>query len=365
MPANNPVNRRSAVKLSAFGVAALVVPSLSGWALPPQRMNDRLTGDVTPIHDPCIIREGDTYYLFCTTSGRGRKAQIPIRTSTDLLRWTSAGAVFPNVPDWAVKRIPGAMGIWAPDISYANGQFWLYYAVSTFGSNRSVIGLATNATLDPKAANYKWQDRGLVFESFRNDNYNCIDPAHMVDREGGRWLAFGSFWGGIMLLKVDAKTGKPAAGDRHLATLAQRPAPEGGPDAIEASFIIERNGTYYLFASYDYCCKGIFSTYYTAMGRSKSIAGPYLDKLGRPMTKGYGSVILKADLEENGEWRGPGHCAILRDKGGRDYIVYHAYYMPKGARMDPSQWRKNHVGAPYLRIAPLTWSNDGWPTAIV
>jgi len=365
MKKDNRIDRRAALSASALGLAAASLPLIAAWSKTPLALNPRLSGDITPVHDPCIIREGDTYYVFCTTTGPDAKGQIPIRTSKDLLHWTLTGAVFPKLPDWAAKRIPGAKGIWAPDISFVNGQYYLYYAVSTFGSNRSAIGLATNATLDPKSPKYKWQDRGLVFESFQQDNYNCIDPTHVVDRAGNQWLAFGSFWGGIMLLGLDAKTGKPARGDRHLVNIAQRPVPEGGPDAIEANFIIERGGYYYLFASYDYCCKGIFSTYYTALGRSKEVTGPYLDKLGLPMTGGYGTVILKADLEESGQWRGPGHCAVLHDEDGQDYIVYHAYYQPKGARMDPSQWRKNHVGAPYLRIAPLVWSKDGWPAAIM
>jgi arabinan endo-1,5-alpha-L-arabinosidase len=134
-------------------------------------------------------------------------------------------------------------------------------------------------------------------------------------------------------------------------TIAARPEPEGGPDPIEAAFLIERGGWYYLFASYDFCCKGVQSNYYTAYGRSRLITGPYAGKDGRAMAQGYGTVILKADpLQEEGRWRGPGHCAILRDPG-QDYIVYHAYD------------RQNN-GVPNLRIAPLVWSADGWPTAI-
>jgi arabinan endo-1,5-alpha-L-arabinosidase len=364
MPTNNPIDRRSALRLSAFGVAALSVPSLSGWAQAPRSLNDRMTGNITPVHDPCIIREGDTYYVFCTTMNADKKAQIPIRTSKDLVKWELAGYVFPNIPAWAYKQIPDTIGMWAPDISFVNGTYYLYYAVSSFGTNRSTIGFATNVTLDPKSPKYKWVDHGVVFESFKNDNYNCIDPTHMVDREGNHWLAFGSFWAGIMMLKLDPKTGKPTPGDRHLINLAQRPTPEGGLDTIEANFMIERNGYYYLFASYDYCCKGIFSTYYTAMGRSKSITGPYLDKLGHPMTQGYGSVVLKADQEEKGRWRGPGHCAVLHDKDGKDYIVYHAYNKPPDMK-HLSEADKKLVGAPYLRIAPLVWSKDGWPTAMM
>ncbi|MDE2182199.1 MAG: arabinan endo-1,5-alpha-L-arabinosidase [Alphaproteobacteria bacterium] len=351
---------------SLIGLAAVSLPSVAAWAQPPKSINDRMNGDITPVHDPCIIRDGDTYYVCCTTMDQKRQGQIPMRTSKDLATWQSIGNAFPAIPDWALKMIPETPGIWAPDLSFIDGRFCLYYALSSFGSNRSIIGLATNATLDPKSPKYKWEDKGLVFESKPGDNYNCIDPTHVVTPQGERWLAFGSFWGGIMMLRLDPRTGKPVPGDHKLINLAARPTPQGGLDTIEANYIFERNGWYYFFASYDYCCKGIFSTYYTAMGRSRSVTGPYVDKQGRKLTDGYGSVILKADQEEKEHWRGPGHCAILRDKDGRDYIVYHAYYKPDGVfQMNDEQRKKNHVGEPYLRIAPLVWSKDGWPTAIV
>jgi hypothetical protein len=96
------------------------------------------------------------------------------------VNWTRRGSVFPAIPKWALDTIPGTRGIWAPDVSYFNGQYRLYYAVSTFGSNHSVIGLATNAALDPAAPNYAWQDQGLVIGSNTFDKYNCIDPNHFV-----------------------------------------------------------------------------------------------------------------------------------------------------------------------------------------
>src|SRR5262249_488749 len=111
---------------------------------------------VTGITDPRVIKDGDTYYLFSTGPG------IPIHTSTDLVRGRSAGQVFTARPAWAGGIVPGATEYWAPDISFYNGRYHLYYAVSTFGSQRSAIGLATNATLDPAASNYEWVDQGAV-----------------------------------------------------------------------------------------------------------------------------------------------------------------------------------------------------------
>src|SRR6478609_11678557 len=94
------------------------------------------------VHDPVMIKEGNTYYLFCTGQG------ISVFTSTDLKNWKPSKAVFEKAPEWAVKAIPGFKGhIWAPDIIYQKGQYYLYYSVSAFGKNTSCIGVATNTTL--------------------------------------------------------------------------------------------------------------------------------------------------------------------------------------------------------------------------
>src|SRR5262249_10247433 len=136
-----------------------------------------LDGDTEGVHDPVIIKEGDTYYVFCTGVGRGVPGVIPIRTSKDLRHWELAGTVFDKLPEWATKEIPGGRGAWAPDISFFSGKYHLYYAVSTFGSRNSVIGLATNATLDPKSPRYKWEDEGMVLRSYQDkDDWNAIDP---------------------------------------------------------------------------------------------------------------------------------------------------------------------------------------------
>jgi arabinan endo-1,5-alpha-L-arabinosidase len=342
------INRRNALAAIAVvgGVGSRLALAQSG----PQPLNSRLSGDIAPVHDPCIIRQGDTYYIFCTTQRGDAPGQISCRTSKDLVSWKRTGTVFDHAPSWIADTIADVRGLWAPDISFHKGRYWLYYAASSFGSNVSAIGLATSTTLDTASPEFGWKDEGLVFQSRKQDDYNCIDPAHFVDRDGHRWLAFGSFWGGLKLMKVDTVTGKPSAAPA-LITLAARPEPEGGPDPIEAAFLIERDGWYYLFASYDFCCKGAQSNYYTACGRSRRVAGPYLGRDGRRMTDGGGLVVLKANnQEEGGRWRGPGHCAVLRDSGS-DYIVYHAY-------------DRQHDGTANLRIAPLVWSQDGWPSAV-
>ncbi len=329
--------------MSRFTALALLACVGSATAQQGGTLNSRLSGDIVPTHDPVIAREGDTYYVF----GTGMAS----RTSKDLVHWVSAKPLVGNIlPDWASKAVPGAKGMWAPDISFANGRWQLYYAVSTFGSNRSAIGLYTSPTLDPAAPGYGWRDEGMVLMSTANSNFNAIDPNFIIDRQGRHWLSLGSFWTGLKLFRLDPHTGKPTDPNAAPYSIARRPAPAGAPAPVEAPFIVDHGRYYWLFASYDYCCKGVNSTYYTVVGRAKDITGPYLGKDGSSMMQGGGTTFLRADLPEKQRFRGPGHIGFLHDKDGTDYVVYHAY-------------DRDNKGASTLRIARVRWGADGWPQA--
>ena len=303
----------------------------------PSSGTTELRGDIRQVHDPTIIKAGDTFYLFSTRAG------IAVRCSTDLITWRLCGDVFAHLPAWAVKDVPGLRGLWAPDISYFNGKFHLYYSVSTFGSNRSSIGLATNQTLDPGSAGYRWEDLGKVISSEAGDDWNAIDPNIVIDEADEPWLAFGSFWSGIKMRKIDRATGRLSAKDTNLYSLASRPRAADLPGAIEAPLIIRSRGYYYLFVSFDLCCRGVNSTYNIRVGRSRRVTGPYVDREGRAMMEGGGTLIVAGGER----WRGPGHCAILRD-AGNDKLVYHAYDSEAG-------------GVATLRINPIVWDDAGWP----
>jgi arabinan endo-1,5-alpha-L-arabinosidase len=296
------------------------------------------------VHDPVMAKQGDTYYLFCT--GRG----ITLWSSQDLKTWKSEKPVFAAAPEWAVQAVPTFRNhIWAPDISYHKGLYYLYYSVSAFGKNTSAIGLATNTTLNPRDKAYKWVDHGMVIQSFPGKtNWNAIDPNLVTDRSGTPWLAFGSFWDGLKLVQLTKDRKHLAESPDNLPTIASRkkdPA-EPGNNAIEAPFIFRKNGYYYLFASTDYCCKGVNSTYKMVVGRAKDVQGPYLDCNGVPMDKGGGTLLL----EGNPEWYGVGHNAVYTF-GKKDYLVFHGYEAADNGRSK-------------LRLELLTWDKDGWPRVI-
>ena len=217
------------------------------------------------------------------------------------------GRVFEAIPQWAQQAIPGVSGLWAPDIAYFNKRYHLYYACSTFGSNRSAIGLVTNVTLDPQSPQFEWQDQGMVVMSEPADDFNAIDANHVADRNGKHWLTFGSFWSGIKLLALDPEPAE-AAPRRPALALHRDRCRAGAPGAIEAPFIIARDSYYYLFVSFDYCCRGVSSSYYIVVGRSKQVTGPYVGRDGKSMMAGYGTLVLQG----NRRFPGPGHNAVLR-----------------------------------------------------
>ena len=216
-----------------------------------------------------------TYYVF-VTGGRAGQGIIPIKTSTDLRRWQNAGYVMPALPEWAAREIPQARNAWAPDISVLNGKFHLYYSVSSFGSRNSAIGLATNRTLDPdERRTIGWVDEGMVLRSYvEKDDWNAIDPNLVIEDEKNVWLTWGSFWGGIKMRRVDPATGKLSDTDTTMHALSSRAREQPTNGSVEAPFIVRHGDYWYLFVSFDRCCRGADSTYNVVVGRSRVITGP-------------------------------------------------------------------------------------------
>lgn len=327
-----------------------------------------VTGATLGTHDPSIARDGKTWYVFATGKTRDG-GEFAVRCSEDLVHWRHCGQVFSDIPAWIKQRSPGTRELWAPDVHKVGNEFRLYYAYSLFGKNTSGIALAVNKTLDPNSPGYKWIDKGLVLESKASDSFNAIDPNFVTDADGHGWLSFGSFWDGIKMRRLDDSTGLLSSSDTHLYSLARRSPDLGSrasasaagiqtstglaehvdtlpPDseAIEAPSVLAHGGWFYLFTSWDLCCRGAKSTYHTVVGRSRSVTGPYVDHSGKELLAGGGTPVLQA----NSRWAGPGGETAIHDPAsGDDLLVFHAY--------DPS------TGKPYLQLSTIAWTSDGWP----
>lgn len=308
-----------------------------------------LTGQTSPVLDPSIIRQGSTYYAFSTdVAGSSSFGSLPIHCSQDKINWTQCGSVFPaGAPGWVADKVPGVTRLWAPDISHFNGEYHIYYNGSKLGSQQTVIGLATNSTLDRTDAAYEWVDRGLVLESKNGDDFNALDPNIFIDSDASIWLTYGSYWSGIKQRQIDPATGLLLAANLTRYDLATRP---GVPDdAIEAASLIRHGGYYYLFVSVDHCCEPTTAQddYKEAVGRSTSPHGPFVDEAGTPMMNGGGTVLLKG----NGVWNAPGGgTAYIDADSGICVLIFHA--------QDLSQ-----SGTPHVWVKLLQWIED-WPAFV-
>jgi arabinan endo-1,5-alpha-L-arabinosidase len=201
----------------------------------------------------------------------------------------------------------------------------------------SSIGLATNTTLNKNDPKYKWVDEGQII-SFKNagEGVNVIDPNIFIDKDGKKYLIYGSYKAGLRLVELDNKTGKLKKDPPDITTITT--------SLGEGVFIIKGPKYYYIFASRGRCCAGMESTYQVVIGRSENIKGPYLNKEGESWVNNKYSLLLAGDSTEPGR----GHNGFFTEHD-TTFIVYHAY-------------TKAANGASLLNIKPLYIAKDGWPT---
>lgn len=291
-------------------------------------------------HDPAIIKDGDSYYVFSTDASYGdvHKRGVQIRKSKDLITWEYVGTAFKDFErdceeaiEWA-KLDPQKDGLWAPDIIKVGNKYRLYYSASTFGSTRSCIGLAESKKIEGP-----YEHKGIVYKSEANavNNPNAIDPAFIKDKEGKMYMAYGSFFGGIFLGLLDEETGMLDDSFEPIRIAGSRGA------AVEGSYIeyVQETDYYYLFVSYG----SLSSDYNIRVGRSREVTGPYIDAQGNRMdtlgvgnedqigTKLMGGYFFASDpgsVQTKG-YMAPGHNSILNDNGTY-YIAHHTrtYELP-------------------------------------
>jgi Beta-xylosidase len=303
-------------------------PTVTGTPTTPPASypNPGLVTGSTLVHDPSMLKTSNGYLVAHTGNN------IVLKTSADRTAFREAGVAFPNGASWTLSYTGGSANLWAPDVSYHNGKYYMYYAASTFGSQNSAIFLATSTS----GTSGTWTNQGLVISTSSSSNFNAIDPNLIVDDSGHWWLSLGSFWTGIKMIPLDSSTGLRSGSTIY--SIAQR---TGGSTAIEAPFVFKHGSYYYLWVSFDLCCQGASSTYRIMVGRSTSVTGPYVDRNGTAMTSGGGTQVLAG----HGGVHGPGGEGVFTDNDG-DILVYHYY---------------DDSGTARLGINKIGYDSSGWP----
>lgn len=287
--------------------------------------------------DPSVIKADDGYvYAYGTEDdwgdGEGSRL-VPVIRSKNMVNWDYVGEAFTEKPSWKDG------GVWAPDVSYFNGKYYMYYTLSVWGDQNPGIGLAVS-----DSPTGPFEDVGEVLSSDDMEAYS-IDPMLFVD-DGTPYLFFGGITSGIFGIEL-SKDGRETIGEKFQIV----------GTGYEAPFVIKRDNYYYFFGSAGACCEGADSTYRVGVARSESLKGPYLNQNGADVMYEEGNVILTGYFPpDNDKQRfvGPGHNSVITDDKGTDWIVYHAIDVnyPKfghGATRRP------------LMIDEIIWK-DGWPS---
>ena len=281
--------------------------------------------------DPALEWGRDGYiYAYSTNTtwtdmGPSHDYLRPILRSKDMVHWDFVGTVFSTKPAWKPDG-----GLWAPNVTYYNGKYLLYYAFSKWGDPDASIGVATADK--PEGP---FTDHGKLISSQEIHVRNSIDPALVV--EGDKLYLFWGSFAGIFGIPL-SPDGTKLAGDKVQITSGE----------FEGSYIYKKDNYYYYFGSNGSCCAGASSTYRVFMGRSQSLMGPYVDKNGKPLLTGGGTEFLHADSK--GVFAGTGgNGNIEKDDAGNYWIVYHAF-----EKADPLRGR-------VLMLDRVDWGADGWP----
>ncbi|KAF7178920.1 hypothetical protein CNMCM7691_007744 [Aspergillus felis] len=289
-------------------------------------------------HDPGLYqRKSDgKYFRFATGGG------IHIASANSLEGpWTDDGYVLPS---GSSINLDGNTNLWAPDVHYQNGTYYLYYAVSSLGSQNSAIGVATSKTMEAGS----WTDHGSTgIQSTSASPYNTIDP-NWIAVGGTQYLSFGSYWNDLFQVEL-ASDLKVKSG----ATPYQIAYNASGIHRQEAAFLFERNNYFYLTFSggvalgYNDTWPAPGDEYHISVCRSTSATGGFVDKNGVSCLNSGGTLLLAS----HDYVYGPGGQGILNDASKGLVLYYHYADTRIGKAVEDYQFGWNQ----------LTWEND-WPS---
>ena len=298
--------------------------------------------------DPTVVRGADGAYYAYATQGDfgGRRFNIPVARSSDLVSWTVVGDVLPVKPAWA----DSTEDFWAPHVSEHGGTYYLYFSAKPDAALRdSTAGLCL-AVATSRSPTGPFTDSGRPLQC--GPSFVNIDPMAFDDpRTGKRLLYWGSGFGPIKVreLAEDRVSFAPGSTPIDLVHVVQTEDSTVYQRLVEGAWVVYRAPWYYLFYSGDNCC-GPRAHYGVMVARSREATGPF-ETLAQS-TGAAQSVIL----ERRGTWTAVGHNSVVTDAAGDDWMVYHGVdtRRPRTLPTDPVNSRR------VMLIDRIVW-RDGWP----
>lgn len=213
------------------------------------------SGDCQALDPALIQRQSDGKYFRFSTGGG-----VSITTADKLEGpWTQQGEALPNGSSIHISGVDSD-NLWvsmtpllssnrctmsnnfsqAPDVHYENGIYYMYYAISADSKSTSAIGVASSPSMEVGS----WEDHGGIGVGSNSDSrYNAID-ANWISIQGQAYLNFGSYFDGLQQVEMlDALNRSTESAPHQIAYNTTDGCKE------EASFMIERDGFYYLLFS--------------------------------------------------------------------------------------------------------------------
>lgn len=203
--------------------------------------------------DPSVIRVGEDYYM--VNSSFQYFPAIPISHSKDMVHWKIIGHAITNQDYLDLSDIPDSHGIWAPDISYHNGTFYIMATLRLSGE-----GIRGNNILHRQLVVTSDKPEGPYSEPAWLD-VRAIDPSHFIDDDGSHYMIIAKGARAVPLTE-DAKqvAGEPV-------TLWEGT----GEPCSEGPHILKKDGWYYAIVAEG----GTGYGHGINVARAKSLFGPY------------------------------------------------------------------------------------------
>jgi beta-xylosidase len=354
----------------------------------PSPAADPVFAEVT-VHDPSVVRDAGTYYVF--------GSHLASASSPNLLQWTqlTTGPVATNplAPNpqiefqEAIAWVGAEYAFWAPDvIKLPDGRYAYYYCIGRLDQPRAALGVAFSssitgpykhdAVLLRSGAGGQPPEAGATYDP--RIHPNTVDPALFYDRDGQLWMVYGSYSGGIFILKMDATTGRPIAGQGYGRKLW------GGEHArIEGAYVLYHpvSDYYYLFVSYGGL--GANDGYNIRLGRSRQPDGPYRDAADTDLATvagAPGSLFDDTSIAPHGVklmgnyqflaypgeprtfsrgYRSPGHNSAFRDAAtGRSFLVFHTRFVGRGEQHEVRVHQLFLNADHWLVVAPHRYAGE-------